>query len=143
MKKSYRNVFAVLIITLISIASFAQNVTISGTVRSGSTNEVVSAVSIILKGTSLGTYTNDKGSFQLITNKKPPYTLVVTSIGYAQQEVTVTDASTPVEINLVLSSSLGTEVVVSASRVPERILESPVSIERVGAANIRTSSTLR
>ncbi|MBE7173274.1 MAG: TonB-dependent receptor [Williamsia sp.] len=139
MKKINRHVFAVLMASLISIASFGQNTTISGTVRSSATNEVVSAVSIVLKGTGAGTYTNDKGVFQLVTNKKPPYTLVVTSIGYAQQEVQVSDPSTPVQINLEPASSLGTEVVVSASRVPERILESPVSIERVGAASIRTT----
>lgn len=139
MKKSYRRAFAVLMTTLVSMAAFAQNVIISGTVRNSASNEAVSAVSIILKGTSSGTFTNDKGAFQLVTNKKPPYTLVVTSIGYTQQEVQVSDPATPVEISLTGSSSLGSEVVVSASRVPERILESPVSIERVGAANIRTS----
>lgn len=139
MKNSNRHLFAMLMILLIQIAGFAQNVTISGTVKNSSRDEVVSAVSIILKGTSSGTYTNDKGAFQLVTSKKPPYTLIVTSIGYAQQEVTVSDPATPVQIILEPSSSLGSEVVVSASRVPERILESPVSIERVGAASIRTS----
>ncbi|MEO7049645.1 MAG: TonB-dependent receptor, partial [Ferruginibacter sp.] len=37
------------------------------------------------------------------------------------------------------SNSLGQEVVVSASRVPQKIMESPVSIERVSAASIRTA----
>ena len=47
---------------------------------------------------------------------------------------------TPLTIDLVPGSSLGAEVVVSASRVPERILESPVSIERMGSANIRAAA---
>ena len=34
---------------------------------------------------------------------------------------------------------MATEVVVAASRVPERILESPVSVERVNAAAVRNS----
>jgi outer membrane receptor protein involved in Fe transport len=42
-------------------------------------------------------------------------------------------------IQLAPVSSLGQEIVVSASRVPERILESPVSIERISAANIRNA----
>nr|MCU0386429.1 Plug domain-containing protein [Flavihumibacter sp.] len=51
----------------------------------------------------------------------------------------VNNASDAVNVNLAPSSSLGTEVVVSASRVPEKILESPVSIERVSSAAIRVS----
>ena len=37
------------------------------------------------------------------------------------------------------SVALGQEVVVSATRVPQKIMESPVSIERVSAANIRNA----
>ena len=139
MKKSYCYTVAVLITSLFSVVCFGQNLTITGTVKSSSGNEPVSAVSVLLKGTSAGTFTNDKGVFQLVTNKKPPFTLVITSIGYEQQEVPVTDPSTPLQISLVPGSTLGSEVVVSASRVPERILESPVSIERVSAAAIRNS----
>lgn len=139
MKKSYRYTVALLIASLFSIVCFAQNLTITGTVKSSSGNEPVSAVSILLKGTSAGTFTNDKGFFQLVTNKKTPFTLIITSIGYEQQEVQVTDPSIPLQISLVAGSTLGSEVVVSASRVPERIMESPVSIERIGTANIRNS----
>ena len=51
----------------------------------------------------------------------------------------MTDAATAVQVEFKPVSTLGTEVVISASRVPERILESPVSIERVNAATIRNS----
>ncbi len=43
------------------------------------------------------------------------------------------------EVELVPSSSLGVEVVVSANRVPQTVLESPVSIERISTASIRNS----
>ena len=49
------------------------------------------------------------------------------------------DANGHLQVEFKPASTLGTEVVVSASRVPERILESPVSIERIGPANIRNS----
>ncbi len=118
--------------------AYAQNVTINGHVKNASTNENSSAVSIIIKGTDIGTFSNDKGDFS-ITAKSLPVTLVISSIGYEEQEVTVTSASARVEVSLNPSSALGQEVVVSASRVAEKILESPVSIERVSAANIRTA----
>ena len=60
-------------------------------------------------------------------------------MGYENQELTVSNAATAVALDFVPASSLGQEVVVSASRLPERILESPVSIERVSAANIRSA----
>ena len=69
-----------------------------------------------------------------------PVTLVFSSIGYETQELTVTDATSAIQIDFLPSSALGQEVVVSASRVPERILESPVSIERMGASAIRNAA---
>ena len=123
---------------ILSIAAFSQNVTISGNVRNSSTKEGVGAVSVTIKGSESGTYTDDKGNFKL-TVKSLPVTLMVSSVGFEFQEVTVSKSTEPVQVNFKTASSLGQEVVVSASRVPQKILESPVSIERVSAAMIRNS----
>ena len=128
-----------LLANVITIAAIAQNMTISGNVRNSSTNEGVGAVSVTIKGSeTAGTYTDDKGNFK-ISVKNLPVTLLVSSVGYELQEVAVNKSSEMVQVNFKTSSSLGQEVVVSASRVPQKILESPVSIERVSAANIRNS----
>ena len=127
-----------LLTSLFLTQAYAQNVTINGHVKNAGTNENSSAVSVIIKGTDIGTFTNDKGDFS-ISAKSLPITLVFSSVGYEAQEVTVSSAAAVVEVSLNPSSSLGQEVVVSASRVAEKILESPVSIERVSAANIRTA----
>jgi outer membrane receptor protein involved in Fe transport len=133
--------FAVVLVAaaFLSIAASAQSVTISGNVHDALSNEAVSAVSVALKGSRVGTFTDNRGNFRLTTDQKPPFVLVFTSIGFELQEVAVNDASAPVEVHFKQAVSLGTEVVVSASRVPERILESPVSIERVSSAAIRNS----
>jgi outer membrane receptor protein involved in Fe transport len=129
--------------TFFSISVFAQSsVTISGHVHNALSNEAVPAVSVAIKGSTVGTFTDNRGNFRLTTDQKPPFVLVFTSIGFELQEIPVNDASTPVEIHFKPASILGTEVVVSASRVPERILESPVSIERVGSAAIRNSPSV-
>ncbi len=127
-----------LIAGLISQVSYAQNVTISGNVKNKTTQENSSAVSVTIKGTDIGTYTDDKGNFS-ITVKQLPITLVFTSINYLPQEVKVTSAAQKLNIAFEPSNDLGQEVIVSASRVPEKILESPVSIERVSAAAIRNA----
>src|SRR5690606_6516651 len=53
-------------------------------------------------------------------------------VGYASQEVEITDANaTNLDIKMSEQTMLGQEVVVSASRVEESILQSPVTIEKV------------
>jgi outer membrane receptor protein involved in Fe transport len=138
MKKCYRYLALVLMTGMFSITGFAQQVTITGNVRNVNTNDLIPAVSVTIKGTSLGTFTNDKGDFK-ITVDTLPVVLVVSSIGYEAQEISVTDPSQIVQVKFIPASSLGTEVVVSASRVAERILESPVTVERVSAAAIRNA----
>jgi outer membrane receptor protein involved in Fe transport len=123
---------------LFTIAATAQNVTISGNVKNSSTKEGSSAVSVTVKGGSTGTFTDDKGNFRL-TVKSLPVTLVFTSVGYELQEKTVSNAGEIVNIDFKPSNSLGTDIVVSATRVAQRILESPVSVERVSSANIRNA----
>ena len=48
-----------------AISAMAQNAgTIAGTVKNATTGETVAAVSVTVKGTSVGTYTDDKGTFR-------------------------------------------------------------------------------
>jgi outer membrane receptor protein involved in Fe transport len=137
MRKIASYVVTFLLANVVTIAAFAQNVTVSGNVRNSSTKEGAGAVSVTVKDGSAGTFTDDKGNFKL-TVKSLPVTLLISSVGYELQEVTVSAAGfTQVEFKP--SAALGQEVVVSATRVPQRIMESPVSIERVSAANIRNA----
>lgn len=129
----------VLIACFFTIAAFAQTtVTVSGSVKNPK-SEAVPAVSVTLKGTAIGTYTDDKGSFRLTVSQKLPFTLVFSSVGFASKEVEVTTAGQTVNVTLENSYALGEDIVVAASRTPERILESPVTIERVSAAAIRNA----
>lgn len=139
MRKSYRYLASSLMAVLFSIAAYAQTVTVSGSVRNSSSKETVPAVSVSVKGTTKGTYTNSDGEFS-INVPKLPVVLVFSSIGYEDQEITVSDASKPVSVDFKVSSSLGQEVVVSATRTPTRLLESPVTVERMSSAVIRNSA---
>ena len=140
MRKVKSFLITILLVNFFTSVSFAQNVTISGNVKNSMSNESTSAVSVIVKGADAGTFTNDKGIFS-INAKSLPVTLVFSSIGFETKELTVTEASSKLSVSLSPASTLGQEVVVSASRVPEKILESPVSIERINAATIRNSAS--
>ncbi|HUR66087.1 MAG TPA: TonB-dependent receptor [Chitinophagaceae bacterium] len=136
MRKSYSFLAALFMACLFSISASAQSVTISGTIKNSTSKESVPAVSVVVKGTSQGTFTNSDGSFSLKVSKLP-VVLVISSVGYENQELTVSDASKPIEVNFVVNNALGQEVVVAATRTPQRLLESPVTVERMSSATIR------
>src|SRR6476620_9740335 len=135
MRKSYLYFVAWLIACVLSISVLAQNVTLTGSIKNSSTKETLPAVSVVIKGTSQGTFTDSKGDFKL-TVAKLPVTLVISSVGLEDKEISVSDA-TPIDVELSAAATLGQEVVVAATRTPQRILESPVSIERMSSRDIR------
>ncbi|MFM2138989.1 MAG: hypothetical protein RJA57_1296, partial [Bacteroidota bacterium] len=136
MRKSYRFLAVWLIAALSTLSVNAQNVTITGKIKNSSSQDAMPAVSVSIKGTSQGTYTNSDGDFSLNVAKLP-VVLVITSSGFEKQEVTVSDASKPLDVALKVSYYMGEEVVVAATRAPQRILESPVTVERMGPAVIK------
>ncbi|MCX2484087.1 TonB-dependent receptor [Pedobacter sp. MR2016-24] len=130
---------AILLFVLCSTVSFvkAQSININGYVSDKLTKEPIPGVSITIKGTTVGTATGQAGKFSLRTTEKVPFTLVVSFLGYTKTEYPVNGNTNDLNIELESASILGQEVVISASRTPERILESPVSIERMSAASIK------
>lgn len=117
----------------------AQNTVISGTVKSSLDQSTVSSVSVTIKGSTEGTFTDPRGHFRISTAKSLPLTIIVSSVGFETKEVEVTGSSEALEIALTPAATLGEEVVVAATRTATRVMESPVSIERLSAGNIRTS----
>lgn len=129
-----------LIACLVSIVSFAQNViTITGNVKHAKSLENLPAVSVTIKGTQIGAYTDEKGNFKFSTTQKLPLTLVVSSVGFETREIQVKSVDESITVILEHAIALGEEIVVAASRTPERILESPVTVERVSTSSIRNS----
>ncbi|NQW77820.1 MAG: TonB-dependent receptor [Chitinophagaceae bacterium] len=140
MKKCLSHFAIFCLSTLVVFTANAQNASsVSGTVKNASTSETVAAVSVTLKGNNSGTYTNDRGNFKLTVSQKTPYTLVFSSVGFTNKEVVVNDNTASLNVSLSPAFVLGSDVVVSASRVSEKFLESPVTIERISSANIRTA----
>jgi outer membrane receptor protein involved in Fe transport len=115
----------------------AQSVVVSGTVTDKLTKEPIPGVSVTVKGKTIGSSTDLKGQFSFSTTEKTPFTLMVSYIGYTSIEREITGNATNLTFELESGAILGQEVVVSASRTPERILESPVSIERLSASAIK------
>lgn len=142
MKRALKPLATFLLLFTITVPiAFAQNITISGTVKDKLTNETLPGVSIAVKGKSVGTSTTTDGTFNLNTSESTPFTIVVSYIGYKTIEQTITGSANTMVFEMESQSILGQEVVIAASRTPERILESPVSIERFGLAAIRETAS--
>ncbi|MBA4316844.1 MAG: hypothetical protein C0412_00435 [Flavobacterium sp.] len=119
--------------------SFAQN-TITGSVTE-SNNQPIPGANIKVIGDKAGTVTDADGKFTLISSKSLPFTIEVTSLGHETKKVSITSNNQNVSIKLTDTQTTLDEVVVSASRTPERVLESPVTIERMGIKEIKRTAS--
>lgn len=138
MRKVYSSLFFLLASFFVTSA-FAQT-SISGKVIDKANNESLAGVNIIVKGKVIGTITDANGQFELKVNQAPPLTLAISFVGYTTQEVEITNASTTgLSVSMEEQSILGQEIVVSASRVEESILESPVSIEKMDILQVQST----
>jgi outer membrane receptor protein involved in Fe transport len=118
--------------------SFAQS-TISGTVTD-SNGLPVPGASVSVIGESTGSITDSDGKFSLKTSKMPPYSVLVTNVGFTTQTIQVTSANQRLSVSLQEEETKLNEIVISASRTPERVLESPVTIERMNAQDIKNTT---
>lgn len=109
---------------------------VSGTVKD-SNGLPIPGANIKVTGEETATVSDDNGNFTI--NKKPPFSIEVSSIGFASKTVNVT--SSTVTVSLADEETKLNEIVVSASRTPERVLESPVTIERMSAADVKATSS--
>lgn len=125
-----------LLVSLGTTMALAQT-TISGTVTDAETKETLVGVNIIVKGKVIGTITDLSGKFTLNVNQAPPFTLVFSMVGFNSKEMEVTGGMSNLSVELTESSIMGQEVVISASRVEESIMKSPVSVEKMDIIAIR------
>lgn len=122
---------------LLGLIATAQT-TLSGSVVDENGSPVPGA-NVVIVGKAVGTVTDFDGNFVLETSEQPPFDVRVTSIGYAAYDTNVTSANQELNITLSEAQTQLDEIVISASRTPERLFESPVSVERFGLREIKNT----
>lgn len=118
--------------------TFAQTA-VKGTVTDN-TGLPLPGANIIIDGTTTGTISDFDGNYTLTYNQSPPFTITVSSVGFESMTKEVTTNPQILDFVLVEGTSLD-EVVISASRTPERIFESPVTVERMGLRDIKNTAS--
>ena len=113
---------------------------IRGEITDGTTREPLIGASILVKGTSEGTITDYDGSFELRTEQTFPITLIISYIGYTEQEFIANDAS---DIKASLEeSAITTEVVeVKGQRISEKQKASPLTVESLDGLAIKQTAS--
>jgi len=130
--------FIKIITLLFSVLSFAQT-TVRGTVLDNNGLPLPGA-NIIVVGTSSGAISDFDGKFVLTVDQDPPITIQVSSVGFETYTQEITLRNRDITVTLKVGTLLD-EVVISASRTPERIFESPVTIERFGIKEIKNTAS--
>jgi len=131
--------YLIILSLLFCSVAFAQN-TISGTITDEN-NQPLPGASVKVAGESTATTTDAEGKFSLKPKKLPPFNLEISSVGHALQSISVTSSKQAINVQLLAQDINLDEIVVSASRTPERILESPVTIERMGIKEVKNTSS--
>ena len=115
--------------------------TITGTVKDAKTGETLPGANIKVERKAVGTNTDFDGNFSLNVADIPPFYLQISVLGYKTEKVEVTMNNQNIDVLLTENETFLDEIVVSASRTPERIMESPVTIERLDSRAIKNTTS--
>ncbi len=129
-------------LTLALIAGLsAQTGSITGSVTDENGSPLVEA-NVLVDGTDMGASANANGEYTISGVGAGSYTVTASFIGYASssRSVTVGDGAATANFALAVSFLPGDEVVISASRRVEKIVDAPVTIAVINEAKIRRST---
>lgn len=135
---------AILLFLIVSVlntqVAFAQKATLKGKIIDKDYKEPLIGCSVIIKDTDMGVITDYDGNFS-IEVPQLPVTVVISYVGYTSQEILVKDGSELKQVQLSEAVLIGQEVVVTGSRVSERIIESPITIQKINASQIANAAS--
>ncbi|MEM6344665.1 MAG: SusC/RagA family TonB-linked outer membrane protein [Bacteroidota bacterium] len=128
-----KRVILLLAACMLSVSLWAQS-TVSGTVSNGASGEPIEGAAVLVKGTTIGMFTDRDGSYEL-TVPEGANTLVITFVGMKKQEVSIDGRST---IDLAMEQDVLEldEVVVTAVGIETNRRELGYSIQNVEADDI-------
>lgn len=124
-----------LILLLFVTATMSAQTIVSGKVVDSNSGIPIPGVNIKVVGGATGVATNFDGEYTITVKQNPPFELQASSVGFQSTKISVNKKNQKINFSLQEGTILD-EVVVSASRTPERIFESPVTIERMDIKTI-------
>lgn len=126
----------ILLFLLITLTTYLNAQNITGYILDAQSKKGLEGAAIAVKESNEGTYSDVEGKFTIVTGKSFPVTLVASMVGYQTKEIIV-DNTSIIRIELEFGIEELDQLVVSASRVEERLLRSPISIEKMDQRSIQ------
>ena len=121
---------------LLPYLSIAQY-TVQGTIIDQNTQEPMVAANVLLKGTTIGVAADFNGKFELQVPNPPPFTLVISFIGYTTKEIEVKSISEKIKIQLSTDEVVLKDVEVVGQRISDKQKESPLTVESMDIIAIK------
>ncbi len=109
---------------------------IKGVIKDSKSGEQLASATLIIKGTTEGTVADFDGKFELETKQKFPLTLVISYVGYIDQELVVNSEAQKIAISLVEEAITIGAVDVKGRRISEKQTQSPLTMETMDAIAI-------
>jgi TonB-dependent SusC/RagA subfamily outer membrane receptor len=140
MKKTYYQLSALLMVFFVQF-SFAQSVTISGTV-SDQDGVPLSGASVLVKGTSEGGIADFDGNFKIKVNDAEGKTLVVSYLGYLTSRTVLTGGDQAVNVQLAEDVNALDEVIIVGSSITQERKKLGNAITTLKAAVLNQAAPL-
>ena len=136
MLKQFKKQVLFFAVFFLPVLLFAQK-NVTGIVRDATTKSPLAGVSVKVSGTNQGTTTDASGNFSLSVTGTPK--LIVSSIGYEEQTVSINDQSI-LEILLKSSSTNLEEVVLTGRRsLPRSSTVTPLPVDNIDVTTLKTT----
>lgn len=146
-EKMYRRIIAIILMLYVSFSAQAQKTKTDANI----TGHVVSAgehipyAGVFVKGTTIGTVTDETGHYKLVNLPVEEVTVVTKVVGYKTAEETITaEADKTKEIKFSLEEDILNleEVVVSADRSEQKRTKAPVIVNTISSDIFQTSQSV-
>ena len=135
MKKA--KLFLSVLFSLLAVGTFAQNKTVSGSVKDASTGEGVPFASVVVKGSATnGTSSDVNGAFSI--NAPANGTLVISAIGYETQEVAIQSRAS-IEVVLKVDTEFLEETVIVGYGSSKKVSSLVGSVQTVKSETLKNA----
>ncbi len=143
MKKFFRRILGPTLLFICPLVSLAQNRPITGTIQNEKGEPIVHA-SVVLKGTSIGTVTDEKGAFSLsvpASASASAKAILISSLNYSPKEVTLNGSVLRVTLEAAAATNLDDVVVVGYGT--QKITKVSGAISTIKSADIEKVNAVR
>ncbi len=126
----------ILLLLIFIFHSLSAQVLIKGKVLDADSGDPLTGATVFSQEAGIGGYTDSEGKFILSYSGKFPLTLTVTYFGYDTTKITLQEPQKNLLVKLTPQSIEQEEVVITDTRISEKIYESPMTVEQMDLKSI-------